>query len=336
MKLIKPIYVSRFRCKAGNCHDTCCAGWEVDIDEETLRKYDTLPGELGDEIRQSICSGSVPHFGLREDGRCPFLDTDGLCRIISDLGDDWICDICREHPRYYNRLGDSLECGIGLACEAAAELILSCSLPLAFLSEDIPDDKADGTDQSAVEYIRSARQLLFDLAASDADITDTLSLIYDYASIADDRLFDIQAGLSDDNTAPPPTKAHSDIYSILDTFSNLPSSLEALDRDFFDRLKGDMTRLRESAKLESILSAASSFAKRLLTYFIHRYVGGAVDDEYLCGRIRLCVFSTLAICASVPPSDVFDLERFAAVAKDFSKNVEYSTRNIEILTALLS
>ena len=34
-----PDYYEKFKCVGGDCKDTCCAGWEIDIDEETFYYY---------------------------------------------------------------------------------------------------------------------------------------------------------------------------------------------------------------------------------------------------------------------------------------------------------
>ena len=48
MRYIKPNYYEKFKCIAGNCPDTCCAGWNIDIDDESLDKYESVPGEFGE------------------------------------------------------------------------------------------------------------------------------------------------------------------------------------------------------------------------------------------------------------------------------------------------
>lgn len=37
MKLLKPDFYDGFACIASRCRDTCCAGWEIEVDEETLK-----------------------------------------------------------------------------------------------------------------------------------------------------------------------------------------------------------------------------------------------------------------------------------------------------------
>ncbi len=46
MKLITPSFYKNFKCIAGACPDSCCQGWEVDADEDSLAYYKTLSGSL--------------------------------------------------------------------------------------------------------------------------------------------------------------------------------------------------------------------------------------------------------------------------------------------------
>ena len=123
-----PRYYTAFRCLADACTHSCCVGWEIDVDEDTLSLYHSLGTPFGEEILRGIVEeGEGAHFALCPNGKCPNLDERGLCRIISTLGDGALCDICREHPRFYNEVAGELEVGVGVACEAAARLILDCA-----------------------------------------------------------------------------------------------------------------------------------------------------------------------------------------------------------------
>ena len=46
-ELIYPNYYKKFRCIAGDCRDNCCIGWEIDVDGDTLRKYEKIGGDFG-------------------------------------------------------------------------------------------------------------------------------------------------------------------------------------------------------------------------------------------------------------------------------------------------
>ena len=124
-----------FRCKADKCKHSCCKGWEIDIDEDTLEFYKGLDTELGNEIMQNIQEGEDTFFKLTSDERCPFLKDNGLCKIIEELGEDGLCDICRLHPRFFEDINDYSLAGVGLSCEKATELLFE-KTSLAFIISD--------------------------------------------------------------------------------------------------------------------------------------------------------------------------------------------------------
>ena len=135
MTLVPSCYPS-FRCIAGECRHTCCRGWEIGIDEQTLAYYRTLPGPLGDDLRSSIdqADDGSASFRLTSNERCPFLREDGLCRVILEAGEDALCDICTMHPRFCHDLRDRTEIGLGLCCEEAVRLVLTWPDPLTLIS----------------------------------------------------------------------------------------------------------------------------------------------------------------------------------------------------------
>ena len=54
MILRYPSYYKRFSCIAQRCEDTCCAGWEIDIDDRSYQYYMSVEGEFGERLRRSI------------------------------------------------------------------------------------------------------------------------------------------------------------------------------------------------------------------------------------------------------------------------------------------
>ena len=133
MNLYVPDYYPAFHCVASKCRHTCCAGWEIDIDEEALARYATLGGDFGRRVERSISREGEPHFILTEDERCPLLNQDNLCDLILREGEDALCQICRDHPRFRNYFSGRVEMGLGLVCEEAARVILSWPGPLRLI-----------------------------------------------------------------------------------------------------------------------------------------------------------------------------------------------------------
>ena len=119
--MVRPNYYDDFSCIASECKHNCCIGWEIGIDEKTLSKYKNAKGKLSEKLKKCINNGC---FVLDENSRCPFLNKDNLCEIIKNYDESYLCDICREHPRFYNFVAGRNEAGLGLSCEAAAKLIL--------------------------------------------------------------------------------------------------------------------------------------------------------------------------------------------------------------------
>lgn len=122
-----PDFAEDFACKADRCQHSCCRGWEIDIDEATAAYYASLDGPLGEALRANIDvqADGTHAFHLTVDEHCPFLREDGLCRLIREIGEEALCEVCTMHPRFFIMSGTVELAGFGLACEKAVELLLS-------------------------------------------------------------------------------------------------------------------------------------------------------------------------------------------------------------------
>lgn len=119
MDIFAPSYYKNFKCIKGDCKHNCCIGWEIDIDKDTLEFYMT-----DSKIIKNIELCEPAHFILGRNKRCPFLNKENLCDIILKYGEDKLCQICKDHPRFVNEYNSREEIGLGLTCEAAVRLIL--------------------------------------------------------------------------------------------------------------------------------------------------------------------------------------------------------------------
>ena len=123
---LQPDFYDRFRCRAAACRHSCCKGWEIDIDENTLDLYQSLSGTWRKKMAAAIVyEESGAHFRLTEEERCPFLQQDGLCELIRAFGEEALCDICALHPRFFELAGPYELAGLGLSCEAVCDLLLA-------------------------------------------------------------------------------------------------------------------------------------------------------------------------------------------------------------------
>ena len=127
MKVYYPEYYHKFQCIAGACPDSCCKDWAVDVDPDAAAYYRTLPGELGDRLRQVLKENEDSAYMEIESGRCPMWREDGLCRIQAAFGHDALCKVCREFPRLSHDYGDFRELGLELTDAQIDELSWKCT-----------------------------------------------------------------------------------------------------------------------------------------------------------------------------------------------------------------
>ena len=323
MRIRVPEYFTRFRCIADKCRDSCCIGWEIDVDDAAKEKYETLEGEIGAEIREKTSHGCFP---LSENGRCAFLDDTGLCRIISAVGDGYLCDICREHPRYYNNVGGVTEGGLGLGCEEAARMILE----LSALPEIVDTEHtAPELDAEEDEASRAIRDYLFDVIFT-LDIESLAGLYVTYASVGDEIAFSL-CTIGKRVNAPrlsPWAISDSTLTDLYTDMLNLVAECESLT-DEWDDLVARIRVFNPKRALELL-----DTRRGLLYYFTHRYVVGGVDDMTLGQRIVFALGSALCIAALGDILEGESSDVLAAVA--YSKNIEYSTDNVDFLLESLA
>ncbi len=155
MKIVVPDYYSGFHCIADRCRHTCCAGWEVSIDEASLLRFRADP-----EIAPQIDETGTPHFRLTAGEKCPFLNSDNLCDLICRRGEEILCQTCRDHPRFRNYWEDRTEIGLGLVCEEAARLILSREKPMKLVT--LSDDGSVCTQPEDEAWLMELRSQLWD------------------------------------------------------------------------------------------------------------------------------------------------------------------------------
>ena len=292
MKLYAPKYYQRFRCVADRCEHSCCIGWEIDVDEDTLERYQRLPGGYGDVIRESICMEDVPHFRLGAGERCPHLDERGLCKIILNLGENHLCDICREHPRFYNYTSVA-EVGVGMSCAEAARLILSSSDYAVMEQVGEVCAEADGIEFDGRVVRNEIYAILQDTTRAYAD---RLEEIY--------RLYGMDAG------------EDARWLEILD-------SLEYLDEGHKARFMNYSSRRRPTGQGE--------YMERFLAYFIYRHCTEAIDEEDFGERLSFCLFCERLFASLVCAEGAETLEAAAAIACMISEEIEYSDENTQAL-----
>ncbi len=166
MKYWKQDDFDDFRCIAGACPESCCAGWQIFIDQESLEKYRAFPGPFGERLRGSI-DWEQGRF-LQDGPRCLMLNGEGLCDLQTAGGEQSLCQTCARFPRHMEEYEDVREYSLSLSCPQAAKMTVERSAPLSFTvtedqTEDDPEDYED-FDDLLYDLLCTARDLLYKTA----------------------------------------------------------------------------------------------------------------------------------------------------------------------------
>lgn len=318
MILRMPAYCRRFKCTAGECKDSCCIGWEIDIDEKTADYYNNIKGSFGDRLRSSMAHDAVYSFSLINE-RCPFLNENNLCDIILNLGEDKLCHICAEHPRYYEWFGSIKEGGTGLCCEAAAELILSDNNG-GFYETEIPDEECDDFDADLYNCLSAAREEIFSLLSNTSySLNSVLYSISEYTEILQEHLDNgiyvaVKIGLCNYNSS----EGKPQIKEITEVFS----SLEPIDDKWLPYLE----KIRNAEYVPD--GSYDRYLRNICRYFVWRYFMKGVFDGEIISKIRLMIISA-AMLNLMFMAENADFNRCVTLSKNYSKEVEYSEENLE-------
>lgn len=335
MKISRLSCFQDFRCLSGACPDTCCAGWEIDLDGDTLARYRALPGPLGDRVRSKIkTEDGYTFFGL-EEGRCPFLNGEGLCELILALGDEVLSVTCREHPRFIEEYGELHEVCLSISCPEAARLLLEEPLSLAAEENDAPWEEDWDLDEGLLRFLLSLRQGMFQILAANRPLSQRAALLLDCAQNTQTTL---------DHWADViPTKVFRQMDG--NEYDDCPAPPLELDlAGFLAAMKGmEFTAPRLPALLErcaplpadTLLEGSPDCGGRLLAYFLYRYVLRAVWDGDLLGKVHFAIQSTAAILALAAEPMQKEEHPVRAAAILYSREVEHSGENLRLLGAVL-
>lgn len=321
MFICYPDYCPRFRCIADKCSDTCCRGWEICIDEASLERYRQVDDDIGRRLKESIITDDEgAHFVLLDDERCPFLNSSNLCDIYIKLGKEALCGICTDHPRFRSFLSDRTEIGVGLCCEAAAEIILTEKKPLHIVPE-VPF-----SENMLERAILQIRRMLFKLCES-GDPFVALRKCCALAIEMQDMLADSDfSGIAERYEHFSGYSFISEELSDLEVISVL-NSMESISGEWDEMLeKLSAGHYRTDIKAENELL-------RLAEYFIFRHFPEALSDGDIVSKAYFALFAVSAVKmfwgAYLYEKGTLDLNDKINGAKLFSKGAEYSGENMQ-------
>ena len=317
IKVFVPTYFDKFRCIADKCPDTCCVGWEVDIDEETAEKYSKVDGDLGNKIRKHLTHDETGCniFTLCEGDRCPFLNNCNLCEIQAEKGENFLSKTCTLFPRFFDDFGSFREMGLGFGCPEGAKIILSEKEPFTLKPYDECDCESTDIDEQLLDTLTTLRNGIFAvLEKNELSFKEKAKNILDMAK-------KVQRELDGDEFADE--TQHRDFGTCLTILENM-EYISVERREFIQNLK---TKTLSS----NALNIYQSDFEKLMKYYVFRYLLKAVYDYDVLTKVKYGIFACIVISRIYAFFENPDFETRVKIMYSFSKEVEYSDVNIDFL-----
>ena len=270
MKIVKPTFYKNFKCIAGDCPDSCCQGWEVDADSDSLEYYKTLDNSL--EIKKRIDSVLSKDefdntiFTLAPKKRCPFLNDENLCDMHIAIGGEHTPYTCRTFPRFIYDFGATREIGVSFSCPVASDMMYNTE---SFDFEtDINSDLPTLNDIDAEKYflLYKGRAEAYKIAKDkNKSIRERLSDLLDLGVLLQEKLF--------------PYDEDGDDIAFFDVFKNP----ELINPEWKEKV--------ENFSLKQVSDTQSN--ENILMYFLYKYLMQAVYDDDALSKIKMAVLGVL-------------------------------------------
>lgn len=270
MKIVKPTFYKNFKCIAGDCPDSCCQGWEVDADSDSLEYYKTLDNSL--EIKKRIdfvlskdeFDNTI--FTLAPKKRCPFLNDVNLCDMHIAIGGEHTPYTCRTFPRFIYDFGATREIGISFSCPVASDMMYN--------TESFDFETEVNSDLPTLNYIDAEKYFLLYKGRAEAykiakdknkSIRERLNDLLDLGVLLQEKLFPYDEG--------------GDDIAFFDVFKNP----ELINPEWKEKV--------ENFSLKQVSDTQSN--ENILMYFLYKYLMQAVYDYDALSKIKMAVLGVL-------------------------------------------
>lgn len=364
MILRVPTYYKEFRCIADRCKDSCCIGWEIDIDEDTFSYYRNVGGAFGERLRTHMATEECNSFTLAENGWCPFLNEKKLCDICIELGEEALCEVCTEFPRFTMEYENVREKVLSLSCEEVGRLVFSSEEKIAWEEFEAADEydgaweEEEGYEEveeepqiaasvleaaraRAVEILQNRSKPIFERAAEYLLYCEQMQQKW-YGCHSDapsgELSEELRQGKTDDGSAAIQVQAYQDFLGRMESYEKL----EVLDGTWM-QVKGELLAVFSEKSYRDMhqafaeaLGAREYEYEHLLVYFTNRYFMRAYYDANILNKAKFAVVSVLMIrdmdvLRYLQRGGEFTLSDRIDTARIYSKEVEHSEENMELL-----
>ena len=371
MLYIRPSYYNEFECIAGECPDTCCAGWQVDIDDAQMEKYRKMSGTLGERLKKTINEEKKCFYNDPKTDRCSFLDDDNLCILYKHAQSESVwCETCRMYPRHIEEFENVREISLGLSCPESSRILLSKKETIRFsYEEDDTEEAYDEFDYLLYDKLVEARKVLFSILQDRRFPTRkraALSLLLTgilQQELDEDRIFDMDDTIAHFREKKGQLMDGVPVQTVSDRFKTgfaIFDRLEQLEplrqawKERRERARGTLYAKGEKAYGELLQAFHQEWEEgegrreeleiireHLLVYFVFIYFCGSVYDDQILNKMRLATFSAdlleeLFIASWEENGHQLSLEDEIWITHAWCRELEHADENLNLLEDMLS
>jgi lysine-N-methylase len=315
----------------------------VDIDDESYERYINISGEFGDRLRADMTLEDGYHTFVMNGERCPFLNEKNLCDIYINIGEDALCGVCTEYPRFGEQYGNVLEKGLGLSCEEAGRIILSQSSPVKFIEEETTwktteeiKESVDNEDDILLLLTESRKIIIKILQNRLYPIEERIVQALNYARSVQECINRNVYELPDKDINEYVISEHETDTELILKSLDFFSSLDPMEEDWKERL--DTVKSKIAADNGELIKKALNAdeeccGEQIAVYFIYRYYLQAVYDNDAYSKVRFMALSYIIIramnAAYSDENGETELAYKMENARSFSANIEHSQANMD-------
>lgn len=145
--ILIPEYLKKFQCLGSDCSDTCCGGWNVDINKSAFKLYKELIDNTESHpnlLTKKINNNNPELYGTLhlENTMCPLLDNNALCTIHKENGEKSLSNVCASYPKISNVINEvMLQQSALVSCPEIARLALLNKEGIGFILEIFPQNE---------------------------------------------------------------------------------------------------------------------------------------------------------------------------------------------------
>lgn len=364
-----PDYYDKFKCIAGKCEDTCCAGWQIVIDEDSLEKYRKFKGDYVWKVMACV-DWETGTFRQDKTKRCAFLNEENLCELYKNAGEHSLCKTCREYPRHTEEFDGVREITLSISCPEVARILMDCMEPVAFVTEEKPqiEETEDFTDFDPFLFsiLEEARTEMIKI------IQDRSLPIKNRAVLVLAMAHDMQGRINRSQmfacaeAIEKYTKEKARTYVKNYIAKKDKASEEALTREMFEKLyklevlRDDWKEILHNTQNALFFTMQESYAQlrkdfetykaehpnidihleQIFVYFLFTYFPGAVYDGEVFAKAQMSVYCTwmvelLWMAEWLTNGRNLEKKKMTELLYRFSREVEHSDDNLKLLDKMM-